>query len=93
MTSSSYSVGQRIELNDGRVATIRFVGPTSFQTGEWIGVEFGEATGKNDGSVKGERYFQCEPGYGMFLKAAGIRQVLEDVRPKTKAGVSGVMGV
>ena len=88
MNTSDLAVGQKIQLNDGRIATVRFLGDTSFQTGDWVGVELSEATGKNDGSVKGERYFQCEQGYGMFLRPAGVRQVLEDPRLKAKASTS-----
>ena len=92
MSASNLTAGQKIELNDGRVATVRFVGTTNFQTGDWVGVELEEATGKNDGSVKGERYFQCEQGYGMFLRPSGVRQVLEDVKSKPKAADGGVPG-
>ncbi|KAI6885207.1 hypothetical protein KC360_g3816 [Hortaea werneckii] len=88
MNVSSLAVGQKIELNDGRLAQVRFVGTTHFQTGDWVGVQLEEATGKNDGSVKGERYFDCEQGYGMFLRPAGVRQVVEDAKPKARPGVT-----
>ena len=71
MASLALGVGQTIELNDGRHAIVRFLGATGFAPGEWVGVELDDATGKNDGSVKGERYFDCEANYGMFLRAAG----------------------
>jgi len=35
----------------------------------WIGIALDEPTGKNDGSVKGERYFQCEKNRGIFVRA------------------------
>ena len=89
--SSQYAPNQRIELNDGRQATIRFVGPTAFQVGEWIGVELDEATGKNDGSVKGERYFDCKDGYGMFLKPLGVKRVLEEAPRTRKAGANAAV--
>ncbi|RDA93858.1 hypothetical protein CP533_6356 [Ophiocordyceps camponoti-saundersi (nom. inval.)] len=63
-----FKPGQTVQLNDGRRATVRFVGQTSFQVGEWVGVELEDKTGKNDGSVQGERYFDCPMGYGMFVK-------------------------
>lgn len=63
-----FKPGQTVKLSDGRKATVRFAGQTSFQVGEWIGVELEEKTGKNDGSVQGERYFDCPMGYGMFVK-------------------------
>ncbi|GAB7360344.1 hypothetical protein MBLNU230_g8302t1 [Neophaeotheca triangularis] len=89
MNRASLAVGQKIELNDGRVAVVRFVGTTSFQTGDWVGVELEEPTGKNDGSVKGQRYFDVEQNYGMFLRPAGVRQVLEDVKAKPKTAANG----
>ncbi|KAF2478975.1 dynein associated protein-domain-containing protein [Neohortaea acidophila] len=89
MTTTAYTVGQKVELNDGRTATIRFAGTTSFQVGEWIGVELEEPTGKNDGSVKGERYFQCRPNYGMFLRPTGVKRVVEDAKPKASGKTVG----
>ncbi|KYG41903.1 hypothetical protein M433DRAFT_114914 [Acidomyces richmondensis BFW] len=89
MNFISLSPGQRIELNDGRIATVRFVGTTSFQTGDWVGVELEDPTGKNDGSVKGERYFDCEPGHGMFLRPSGVRQVIAEAKHKTKTASAG----
>ncbi|KAK3675058.1 hypothetical protein LTR78_004992 [Recurvomyces mirabilis] len=93
MNISQLSVGQRIQLADNRIATIRFAGATHFQTGDWIGVELDEPSGKNDGSVKGERYFDCEANHGMFLRPSGVKQVIEDVKPKTAArATNGVAG-
>lgn len=63
-----FKPGQTVQLSDGRKAIVRFAGPTHFQVGEWIGVELEDKTGKNDGSVQGERYFDCPLGYGMFVK-------------------------
>lgn len=74
---SNWQVGQYIQLNDGRVGKIRFVGNLHFTTGEWIGIELDNPSGKNDGSAKGERYFECAPGYGMFLKPSMIACVAE----------------
>ncbi|PNY26634.1 Dynactin [Tolypocladium capitatum] len=63
-----YKPGQTVQLSDGRKGTVRFAGQTHFQVGEWVGVELEDKTGKNDGSVQGERYFDCPMGYGMFVK-------------------------
>jgi dynactin 1 len=74
---SGYQAGQVIQLNDGQLATVRYVGQTGFAAGEWIGVELEGPNGKNDGSVKGERYFDCEMGQGMFLRETAITAIIE----------------
>lgn len=74
------AVGQLIELNDGRQAVIRFVGRTGFAPGDWVGVELEDASGKNDGSVQGERYFDCPTDHGMFVRPFTIT-VLADAPP------------
>lgn len=80
--TDTYKPGQVVELGDGRAATVQFIGQTSFAEGDWVGVLLGEPTGKNDGSVKGVRYFDCEPNHGMFLRPTAIVQILEDASPQ-----------
>lgn len=48
---------------------IRFIGKTKFAHGMWIGVELEQEFGKNDGSLKGVRYFRCNENYGTFVRA------------------------
>ena len=83
--TESLQIGQIIELKDGRRAAIRFLGTTHFAAGDWIGVELEDASGKNDGSVQGERYFDCDVGHGMFLREAGITRVIEQPQPDIAA--------
>lgn len=70
-------VGSVVELANGRQATVRFIGTTHFAEGEWIGLELDDATGKNDGAVQGERYFNCEPGYGMFVRPSIVGKIIQ----------------
>ncbi|KAH8811580.1 dynein associated protein-domain-containing protein [Xylogone sp. PMI_703] len=75
------AVGQVVELKEGVIGTIRFLGQTHFATGDWVGVELEGGGGKNDGSVQGERYFECEMGRGMFVRPTIVVQVLEQPAP------------
>ncbi len=36
--------------------------------GDWVGVELDEDNGKNDGVVKGTRYFSCPQNRGLFAR-------------------------
>ncbi|KPM34628.1 Dynactin, isoform [Neonectria ditissima] len=77
-----FKPGQTAQLSDGRKGTVRFAGPTHFQVGEWIGIELDEKTGKNDGSVQGERYFDCPAGYGMFVKPMMVTILAQAPAPR-----------
>ncbi|KAL4961921.1 putative dynactin [Aspergillus stella-maris] len=79
------STGCVVALTDGRQATVRYIGATSFADGEWIGVELNDDSGKNDGSVQGERYFECEPGFGMFVRPTVIATIVERPTRTVKA--------
>jgi dynactin 1 len=75
---SSYgdlAIGQKIHMKDNRTATIRFLGQTSFAPGDWVGIELDDDSGKNDGSVQGTRYFDCQMGRGMFVRPSNFRVV------------------
>lgn len=60
-------------------AYIRFVGPTKFAHGTWIGVELEQPFGKNDGSLKGVRYFRCDENKGCFVRADKLSLVVNKV--------------
>ncbi|KAL5531235.1 hypothetical protein ACEPAG_4112 [Sanghuangporus baumii] len=74
-------VGQRCEVEpttEGGIArrgVVQFVGPTEFgnKTGVWVGVQYDEPVGKNDGSVNGKRYFSCPAPYGGFVRPEKVR--------------------
>ncbi|KAJ7382842.1 Kinesin-like protein kif13b [Desmophyllum pertusum] len=61
-------MGQVICVGDKKTGRIRYIGPTDFAPGVWIGVELDTPSGKNDGSVSGQRYFACKPRYGSFVR-------------------------
>ena len=47
--------GDRIVVNGSKEGTLRFIGPTHFAKGIWVGVELDTPQGKNDGAVSGKR--------------------------------------
>ncbi|KAJ3380128.1 hypothetical protein HDU84_006162 [Entophlyctis sp. JEL0112] len=75
----SPKLGDRVEvLNAGVLCqgTVRFIGSTSFAGGVWYGLELEDAQGKNDGSIQGVRYFDCEAQRGMFVRQTMIKRIL-----------------
>ncbi|KAJ9463911.1 Tubulin-folding cofactor B [Diplonema papillatum] len=66
--AAKIKVGDRCIVFPGdRKATIRYVGKIpELKPGYWVGVEFDEPVGKNDGKAKQKRYFECQPNYGGF---------------------------
>lgn len=59
---------------------LRFIGTAEFAAGagDWLGIELDEAVGKNDGSVAGKRYFQCDEKRGIFVSLrSGKARLLE----------------
>eukprot|EP01119_Soliformovum_irregulare_P016108 TRINITY_DN462_c0_g2_i15.p1 TRINITY_DN462_c0_g2~~TRINITY_DN462_c0_g2_i15.p1 ORF type:complete len:1199 (+),score=563.72 TRINITY_DN462_c0_g2_i15:2380-5976(+) len=67
------------------VGIVRFYGTATFQPGVWVGAELDNPGGKNDGSVKGQRYFTCEPNYGIFVKADQVTPVKAPAKKATLA--------
>ncbi|KAJ3761763.1 tubulin-folding cofactor B [Lentinula raphanica] len=73
MTVNARCEVESLEPGLSKRGTIRFVGETKFASGVWVGVEYDEPFGKNDGSVKGDRYFTCRPNYGVFIKPEKVK--------------------
>jgi dynactin 1 len=71
------SPGTRVQYSDGRQGVVRFVGTTHFSSGQWVGVELDDDSGKNDGTVQGQRYFDCNPAHGMFVRPDTLIKTLE----------------
>jgi dynactin 1 len=81
MSLSELSAGRKVQLSDSRYATVRYAGQTTFAAGVWVGIELEDASGKNDGSVQGERYFDCPMGHGMFVRPTTLKVLAEPPAP------------
>ena len=85
---SDFQVGQTVELSKGVRAIVQFIGNTHFAPGDWIGIEFEDASGKNDGSLQGQRYFSCPPAHGMFIRPDKL-DIIDESTPKPTARLNG----
>ncbi|XP_061119267.1 CAP-Gly domain-containing linker protein 1-like isoform X1 [Conger conger] len=67
-----FQVGERVWVNGNKPGFVRFLGETQFAPGQWAGVVLDDPIGKNDGSVAGVRYFQCEDQRGIFTRPSKL---------------------
>uniref|UniRef100_A0A3B3CWI0 CAP-Gly domain-containing protein n=1 Tax=Oryzias melastigma TaxID=30732 RepID=A0A3B3CWI0_ORYME len=68
----SFQVGERVWVNGNKPGYVQFLGETQFAPGQWAGIVLDEPIGKNDGSVAGVRYFQCEALRGIFTRPSKL---------------------
>uniref|UniRef100_A0A3Q0RGR4 CAP-Gly domain-containing protein n=1 Tax=Amphilophus citrinellus TaxID=61819 RepID=A0A3Q0RGR4_AMPCI len=70
--NTDFKIGERVWVNGNKPGYVHFVGGTQFAPGQWAGIVLDEPIGKNDGSVAGVRYFQCEDGRGIFTRPSKL---------------------
>ncbi|XP_038669856.1 CAP-Gly domain-containing linker protein 4-like isoform X2 [Scyliorhinus canicula] len=79
--SSTSTIERNVKLQEGsqvlltsssEMATIKYIGPTDFAPGVWLGLELRSPKGKNDGSVGEKRYFTCKPNYGVLVRPSRV---------------------
>jgi len=93
MADLNVKTGQTIVTQDGREGIVRYIGPLHIAAGEWLGLELADNAGKNDGSVKGERYFQCPPGFGIFVrKESAVKITKQPAQVSRSYGASSSNG-
>lgn len=67
--AANIKVSERCQVSGGRRGEVMFVGRVpELPLGFWVGVKYDEPVGKNDGSIKGARYFECLEKYGGFVR-------------------------
>ena len=54
---------QNLSINNGSIQIHSF-------KGTWIGLVLDDKKGKNNGSINGVKYFECQENYGMFVREA-----------------------
>uniref|UniRef100_A0A3P9K6L1 Kinesin family member 13Bb n=1 Tax=Oryzias latipes TaxID=8090 RepID=A0A3P9K6L1_ORYLA len=85
--------GEFVTVGTNKSGTVRYVGPTDFAKGTWIGVELEVPAGKNDGSVGGKQYFRCNPGYGVLVRPDRVtRGRAKPRRQQQKRSSTGLSG-
>ncbi|CAB4054809.1 pgsA [Lepeophtheirus salmonis] len=79
------AVGTRVEDLKGFRGSIRYVGSVGSTQGEWLGIEWDDASrGKHNGTHNGIHYFEAAPLGGSFVRVSkiksgkGIREAVED---------------
>ncbi|KAF0724920.1 hypothetical protein Ae201684P_008206 [Aphanomyces euteiches] len=70
--SQAINVGSKVIVYGKLKGEIAFIGPVHYAKGEFIGVILDEACGKNNGMIKGERYFDCPTQHGLMVQRQDI---------------------
>ncbi|KAF1851912.1 uncharacterized protein K460DRAFT_362679 [Cucurbitaria berberidis CBS 394.84] len=76
-----YRVGQTVETSKLEQGIVKYIGPIHVAEGVWLGIELPTPTGKNDGSVRGERYFDCPPAHGLFVRDSNVLRIVSQPAP------------
>ncbi|KAM4046509.1 CAP-Gly domain-containing linker protein 2 isoform 1-T2 [Anomaloglossus baeobatrachus] len=70
-----FVVGERVWVNGIKSGVVQYLGETQFAPGQWAGVVLDDPVGKNDGSVGGVRYFECQPLQGIFTRPSKLTRL------------------
>ncbi|XP_056001962.1 CAP-Gly domain-containing linker protein 1-like isoform X35 [Ostrea edulis] len=92
--ADDFIIGDRVWVSGTKPGQIAYIGETQFASGEWAGVVLDNPEGKNDGSVQGVRYFQCEPKKGVFSRISKLSRTpgLTSETPKPEDAISETGG-
>ena len=83
--SDKVMIGDSVRIiSSQKKGIIQFVGDTRFSKGTWIGVVLEDATGKNDGSIGGVRYFTCPALRGVFVREDKLEKIENPSNGQTK---------
>jgi dynactin complex subunit len=68
-------VGDKVSINGGVLATVAFRGMVHYAKGIFLGVVTDDSSGKNNGTIKGHKYFECARTKGLMVKLAEAKKV------------------
>ncbi|XP_030598228.1 CAP-Gly domain-containing linker protein 1 isoform X3 [Archocentrus centrarchus] len=91
--NTDFKIGERVWVNGNKPGYVHFVGGTQFAPGQWAGIVLDEPIGKNDGSVAGVRYFQCEDGRGIFTRPSKLSKTALPEKETNGGQASPAQGV
>lgn len=91
---SADSPASAASTNSTLEGVVAYLGPTDFAGGNWVGVRLtgnsSRGRGRNDGKVKGKRYFVCDEKCGMFVRRSAITKRslnrIEELRLRREIG-------
>ncbi|XP_033747589.1 LOW QUALITY PROTEIN: CAP-Gly domain-containing linker protein 1-like [Pecten maximus] len=89
--ADDFIIGDRIWVSGNKPGFIAFLGETQFAPGEWAGIVLDKFDGKNDGSVQGVRYFQCEAKRGVFARISKLSRtpnLMQSTGPRPEDNMS-----
>lgn len=68
------NVGDRCEVQPGaRRGTVRWVGEAEvLKAGYWVGIQLDEPLGMNNGTIKGEKLFECDENHGSMCRGKNV---------------------
>ncbi|RLN72110.1 hypothetical protein BBJ28_00025498 [Nothophytophthora sp. Chile5] len=66
------AIGSTVHIHGKHTAIVMFSGSVHYAKGEFVGVALSTPVGKNDGTVKGVRYFECAPSHGLMVRPADV---------------------
>ncbi|CCI42397.1 unnamed protein product [Albugo candida] len=76
----------RLRASIRRFGVIAYTGPVAcLPEGVWIGVRLDQASGRNDGTAQGIRYFDCRECHGIFVRPENIRFIEDDNTPTSSS--------
>lgn len=88
MADFVFKIGQTVETSAHQRGLVKYIGSLHVADGNWLGIELPTADGKNDGSVRGERYFSCPPAHGLFVKDTSVQSIIAQPPQKASSKVA-----